>query len=205
MWVLLAVAGVAFIADLAWSLMTRVAEPSHSVERKDDEFEIRAYSPRVIAETQVSGTWGEGGNEGFRRLAGYIFGKNTASSKIAMTAPVGQRADSRKLAMTAPVGQQQSGEGWLVRFTMPEGETLDSLPRPLDDRVVLRQIPGSRFAVVRFSGRWRDETFHERTQALRAWVERNGLTAVGEPESNRYDPPWTLWFLRRSEVWLPIS
>jgi len=108
MWVLLAVAGVAFIADLAWSLMTRVAEPSHSVERKDDEFEIRAYSPRVIAETQVSGTWGEGGNEGFRRLAGYIFGKNTASSKIAMTAPVGQRADSRKLAMTAPVGQQRS-------------------------------------------------------------------------------------------------
>jgi len=27
---------------------------------------------------------------------------------------------------------------------------------------------------------------------------------TGEPEVNRYNPPWTLWFLRRNEVWLAL-
>ena len=200
-----AVIGLAFVADLGWSLMTRVKEPSYSVQVKDGDFEVRAYEPRVVAETVVQGDWGASGNEGFRRLAGYIFGKNTTRSKIAMTAPVGQRVESRKIAMTAPVGQRRDGDAWVVTFTMPEGETLESLPQPLDSRVVLREMPAERFAVVRFSGRWSDRKMLERANTLREWAKSRGLDVVGEPEVNRYNPPWTLWFLRRNEVWLEIG
>jgi hypothetical protein len=28
---------------------------------------------------------------------------------------------------------------------------------------------------------------------------------VGEPEVDGYDPPWTLWFLRRNEVWRTLA
>lgn len=196
---------VTAVSLTAWSRMTRVKEPRYSVEVAEGDFEVRAYAPRVIAETLVDGAFGDGGNEAFGRLAGYIFGKNTTQAKIAMTAPVGQRAESRKLAMTAPVGQQRAGRSWRVTFTMPEGETLASLPRPLDERVTLREAPAARFAVVRFSGRWTDERMAERTDALRAWAQGRGLTVVGEPEVNRYDPPWTPWFLRRNEVWLALS
>jgi hypothetical protein len=40
-----------------------------------------------VAETTVASVGNEAGNEGFRRLAGYIFGKNRRESKISMTAP----------------------------------------------------------------------------------------------------------------------
>lgn len=201
-----AVAAVtAFVADLAWSLMTRVAEPAYALETRDDDFEVRAYAPRVVAETVVEGAWDVVGNEGFRRLAGYIFGGNTTRAKIAMTAPVAQRETGRAIAMTAPVGQRQEGGAWVVSFTMPAGETLATLPRPLDARVTLRELPASRVAVVRFSGLCGEATRAERTRALRAWAEARGLAVTGEPEVNRYNPPWTLWFLRRNEVWLALA
>jgi hypothetical protein len=198
-------AGLALVAANLWSIMTRVKEPTYSLQQRDGDFEVRTYGPRVVAETVVQGQWGESGNEGFRRLAGYIFGKSTTRAKIAMTAPVGQREETRKIAMTAPVGQRAGGDGWVVSFTMPEGETLDSLPQPIDSSVVLRELPATRFAVVRFSGRWSDKKMLERTEALRAWAKSRGLLVVGEPEVNRYDPPWTLWFLRRNEVWLALE
>ncbi len=200
-----AVGIVAALSLTAWSTMTRVKEPKYAVESSEGDFEVRAYAPRVVAETLVDGSFGSGGSEAFGRLAGYIFGKNAASSTIAMTAPVGQRAASRMLAMTAPVGQAREGAAWRVTFTMPEGETLASLPRPLDERVHLRAVDAARYAVVRFSGRWTDEKMAERTGALRAWALRQGLDVAGEPEANRYNPPWTPWFLRRNEVWLALA
>ena len=199
------VAVTAFVADLAWSLMTRVAEPTYALETRDDDFEVRAYAPRVVAETVVAGAWGAVGNEGFRRLAGYIFGGNTTRAKIAMTAPVAQRETGRAIAMTAPVGQRQDGGAWVVSFTMPAGETLATLPRPLDARVTLRELPAARVAVVRFSGLCGEAMRAERARSLRAWAEARGLAVTGEPEVNRYNPPWTLWFLRRNEVWLALA
>ncbi len=108
--------------------MARIAEPRHEVLDRDGAFEVRRYPGRVIAETRVLGPWSAAGNEGFRRLAGYIFGKNRGRAKVAMTAPVGQRPAT--IAMTAPVGQRRDADAWLVTFTMPAGETLATLPVP---------------------------------------------------------------------------
>jgi len=63
----------------------------------------------------------------------------------------------------------------------------------------------ARVAVVRFSGRWTDRNMKEHEEALRRWASARKLTVAGEPEVNRYDPPWTPWFLRRNEVWLAIA
>jgi hypothetical protein len=40
---------------------------------------------------------------------------------------------------------------------------------------------------------------------LRAFVAQQKLVAVGTPSLARYDPPWTLWFLRRNEVMLEVT
>ena len=45
----------------------------------------------------------------------------------------------------------------------------------------------------------------ERGDALRAWAAARGLSVVGEPEVNRYDPPFKPAFLRRNEVWLEVA
>ncbi|NOU30407.1 MAG: heme-binding protein [Polyangiaceae bacterium] len=194
---------VAFALELI--SMAAVKEPTYSVIQRDGAFELREYGPRVVAETRVDLDWDDAGSEGFRRLAGYIFGKNKGRAKIAMTAPVGQRtapAGGAKIAMTAPVAQRRAGSAWTVAFTMPEGETLGTLPEPEDSRVVLRALPKVRVAVVRFRGRWTAENMNERTEALRAWAAVRGVAVSGDAEVNRYDPPWIPWFLRRNEIWL---
>jgi ABC-type nitrate/sulfonate/bicarbonate transport system substrate-binding protein len=123
-----------------------------------------------------------------------------------MTAPVGQTTDGRKIAMTAPVGQKAEGDrAWTVSFTMPEGETLATLPEPTDARVTLREISPVRVGVVKFSGRWTNESFKSHAELLRSWLSVRGLRPSGEVEVNRYDPPWTPWFMRRNEVWLTLD
>ena len=64
-------------------------EPPFTLERQEDSFEVRRYAARVVAETRVTGSsFDAAGNQGFRRLAGCIFGKNHARRDFAMTAPV---------------------------------------------------------------------------------------------------------------------
>lgn len=204
------VAAIVVALSISGCTVASVQEPHYTTHLRDGAFEVRSYGPRVVAETTVAGAWSDAGNEGFRRLAGYIFGKNRRDAKIAMTAPVAQAPQSEtevgvKIAMTAPVAQQRRGDSWTVAFTMPQGETLETLPTPRDPRVVLREVPPARVAVVRFSGRWTDANMKEHETALRRWAEARHLTVVGQAEINRYDPPFKPWFLRRNEVWLPLE
>jgi hypothetical protein len=189
---------------LSGGIMAKIEEPRFTTRITDGEFEVRRYSARTIAKTQVEGDWTGAGNEGFRRLAAYIFGKNHRKAGIAMTAPVGQQKGA-SIPMTAPVGQRREGTTWTVSFTMPAGESLATLPQPDDARVVLEELPPVEVAIVRFSGRWTDAAMREKSDALRRWVASRDLRALGEPEVNRYDPPFKPWFLRRNEVWLPVA
>lgn len=163
--------------------------------------EIRRYEPRIAAQTTVDADEEEARQEGFRRLAGYIFGGNGGKQKVAMTAPVSQSsAGSQKIAMTAPVSSTPGSDGWVVRFFMPAEWTMDTLPTPDDDRVTLTEVPAETVAVLRFSGgRGRGDVEPQRaalTEALRA----HGIEMLGEPMAWFYDPPWTLAPFRRNEV-----
>ncbi|MCL4808338.1 MAG: heme-binding protein [Thermoanaerobaculia bacterium] len=185
-------------------------EPKHRVLEKRDGFEVRLYEPMVVAETRVEGEFGGGGNEGFRRIAGYIFGGNDGGRKIAMTAPVAQerRAGSRdgtKIAMTAPVAQEKTPEGWTVAFVMPSEHTMATLPKPDDPRVTLREVPARRVAAVTFSGTWGEEKFDAIARELLGKLDAAGFAPAGPPVYARYDPPWTPWFLRKNEILVPLA
>ena len=79
---------------------TATEEPEHTIIVKDGKFEIRQYEPLIVAEVEVTGDMRRAGNSGFRPLADFIFGNNTAQDDIAMTAPV-TRKRSQKIEMTA--------------------------------------------------------------------------------------------------------
>jgi hypothetical protein len=183
----------------------KVEEPTFTTVIDDGNIEVREYPACVVAETEVTGDWDKASSAGFRRLAGYIFGGNRGSARIAMTAPVGQRQLGQKIAMTAPVGVRPDGEAWIVSFTMPSGSVLYAMPTPNDELVRLRELPGRRVAVIQFTGFWTASSMATRTEALQSWMARRGLHAAGPPEINRYDPPWTLPWLRRNEVWIPVQ
>jgi hypothetical protein len=185
-----------------------VEEPRHSVLRRlVDGVEVRRYEPVVVAETRVEAAYESAPSEGFRRLAGYIFGGNRGRESIAMTAPVVQEdgAQSERIAMTAPVVQASGERGQTISFVMPPGRSLESLPLPNDTRVTLREVPAREIAVLRYSGTTDEAIVAEKTAALRAELARHGLVAVSEPVSARYDPPTTLPFLRRNEIWIEVA
>jgi hypothetical protein len=168
--------------------------------------EVREYPPLIAAEVLVGGGRSQAVSAGFRLLAGYIFGGNTRRQSIAMTAPVVQApAAGESIAMTAPVVQTGTKGAWTVRFLMPRGYTLDTLPTPNDQRVHLIPVPAARVAVVRFSGLAHEPDIQQKTTELRAFLAGRQLVATGPPSLARYNPPWTLWFLRRNEIMIPIQ
>ncbi|WP_232020250.1 SOUL family heme-binding protein [Sulfuriflexus mobilis] len=182
-----------------------IEEAKYTVVEKEDIFEIRDYAPHVLAETIVEGSLEDAGNKAFNRLFQYISGNNQTRNKVAMTAPVSQESTGIKIDMTAPVGQQQAGERWAVSFMMPAAYTLETLPKPLDPTVRLRQVPARRMAAIRYSGFWSEEGYLRNKAALVSWIENKGLKAVGEPIWARYNAPFSLWFLRRNEVLISIG
>ena len=175
-------------------------EPSFTVERQVGDVEVRRYESRIAAETTIDANEEAARNEGFRRLARYIFGGNQGKTKIAMTAPVAQQ-QGQKIAMTTPVAAQRGEAGqWVIRFFMPSEHTMDSLPTPNDERVQLVTVPSERVAVLRFSGLANPEAVATRTTELLDILRDNAIAAAGEPVTWFYDPPWTLPFRRRNEV-----
>jgi hypothetical protein len=182
-----------------------VEEPAFETVVSDGAFEVRDYPSLVVAEVTVPGEQREAANAGFRLLADYIFGGNTGQASIAMTAPVEQRPAGEKIAMTAPVTQTESAGNWVVRFTMPSSYTLDTLPKPNDPKVRLRETPPTRFAVVRFSGVARPELVAEKTAELSAWMKKRNLSGTGPASLAQYNPPWTPGFMRRNEVMVPLA
>ncbi|MFN0142849.1 MAG: SOUL family heme-binding protein [Mycobacterium sp.] len=181
------------------------AEPSFTVERSVGSIEIRRYELRIAAETTIDADEEKARSEGFRRLAGYIFGGNTTKTKIAMTAPVSQQ-QSEKIAMTAPVAAQRDASGqWVIRFFMPAEDTMDTLPTPNDDRVRLVTVPAERVAVLKFSGTASLDAIASRTDELLNTLRDNNITTTGTPFSWFYDPPWTLPFRRRNEVVISLG
>ncbi|WP_372824326.1 heme-binding protein [Polaromonas sp.] len=181
-------------------------EPSYTVSLKEDTFEVRDYPAMVAAEVSVTGDRREASTEGFKLLAGYIFGGNTKKQSIAMTAPVVQAAgESEKIAMTAPVLQTGQSGSWTVRFLMPSSYTMDTLPQPNDARVRLLPVPAARMAVVQFSGLAREDDIVTQTGLLNTLVARHKLQALGAPVLARYNPPWTPWFMRRNEIMVAVQ
>ena len=179
------------IISLVTSVITTQAiaieEPVYRVEKawEAEQIEIRAYAPRVMAVTGMD----EDTDGGFRVLAGYIFGGN---------------AEEEKIAMTAPVQQSMAGEKEMA-FMMPAEYTLEDLPQPEDQRVSFREAPAYTAAVIQFSGWASAEKADENWQQLRRFLIAEGIDITGEPTLNQYNPPWTLPFMRRNEIIVPVA
>ncbi len=181
-----------------------IEEPGYEVIRKIDPVELRRYAPYVVAEVVLNTAPESAGNQAFPILAGYIFGKNKGERKLPMTAPVIQTPAPVRLEMTAPVTQSAVPGGTLVQFVLPKDVTLASAPEPIDERVHLREVPATTWAVIRYSGGWSQSNYEEHLTRLKTLLDAAGIVTQGEPVLARYDPPFMPSFLRRNEIWLEV-
>lgn len=171
-----------------------VSEPPYSLVKSEPPFEVRDYDALTVAETHIEGDFDIAGSLGFRRVAGYIFGKNQNA-----------RGESEKIAMTAPVTMEAQNQQWRLHFVMPQGMTVVNLPKPVDAGVQLREVPAQRMAAVRFSGLTTAASIERQTQLLKDWLGRNNLAFDERPQLARYNDPFTLPWNRRNEILIPLK
>lgn len=201
------------IALLVKSQLQRwwLESPEYQTVATHDEFEVREYRPRIVAETVVmTSSFDEARIEGFRRLAAYIHGDNIPSEHFWMTMPLtvdrSQGGDKgERLPMTTPVTVARSRSGYVVRFQMPRAHDLSELPTPLDTAVQVRRIGGERVAVQRFRDRFDAARVRDHQQTLLEAIREYGIAVSGDPIFAGYDSPATLPMLRRSEIWVPVA
>jgi hypothetical protein len=160
----------------------RTEEPSYEVLRTlEKAVEIREYDPQIRATSQMGQE-----NRSFGVLSEYIFGNNDRSEQIGMTAPVVTHRDK-------------------MSFIMPKRYNLESLPKPLNDQIEIDQVQKCKVAVIRFSGFTSPKKMDEEAEKLLIALEGNEIMTKGDPFLMRYNPPWTLPFLRRNEVAVEVK
>lgn len=178
---------VAFFGVQAYTTMSTKGTPQqpYRVLKSIGEMEVRRYPEALTASVLRPGTtYREVSNSGFRSLAGYIFGGN---------------AEKKKIAMTAPVHMEIGADSARMRFVMPEGLTMDSLPAPIDPNITLERVPEEVVAVLRFGGFSNDDKIAAHGEELLRQMKAAGLEPIGPVRFLGYDPPWQL-VARRNEV-----
>jgi effector-binding domain-containing protein len=201
---------IIFIVVGGWSKMAMaLEEPKYEILKESDDIQIRQYEPYLVAETVITGDFEDAGNMAFSRLFGYIDGENIRQESIEMTAPVTQeqsQSEGQEIEMTAPV-QQVSGDSgkFAVSFVMPSRFTLETLPKPKDERVILREIPAKKVAVIEYSGTWSEDNYKEHEALLYQYLEENNYKIISDPMWARYDAPFVPWFMRRNEIMVEIK
>ena len=178
-------------------------QPPYSViARIRNDIEIRAYEKRIVPETTVAAS---ARRSAFQIVAGYIFGANRGRKQIAMTSPVEISSPGVKIAMTSPVEIKKSESALVMRFFMPSGYSLKDLPEPLDAQVKLVELESTTVAVLRFSGSGSDATVSRHTEELLNALKATQFRVTGAATAFFYNPPWTIPFMRRNEIAVPVS
>jgi hypothetical protein len=181
--------------------------PYAVIDRIGESAEVRRYPPQVVAEAIVEAPdESSGRSKAFRALFDYISGANRSEAKISMTAPVETAKPSEIIAMTVPVETPaQAAERFAMRFFLPAEYDLHTAPQPTDPRVHILETPERTLAVLWFTGSRDTHNVARHLADLDTIVKDSRRRAVGEPTAMFYDPPWTIPFLRRNEVAVPVS
>ena len=162
----------------------KIEQYAYTVEKELDGVEIRQYEDAVFSSVKLKdSTYANSANQGFRILAGYIFGGNDKGQSIAMTSPV----------------VMEMGKEMKMSFMVPSAMNMDSLPQPNDGRVYQEKVKGSKMAVIRFGGWASDEKIEKKKSELIQILKDNQITFEGPFLYMGYNPPYQL-VNRRNEV-----
>jgi len=162
--------------------------PEYIVLKKYESFEIRQYPELILATTNMGNTYSGNSGNGFRTVAGYIFGGNESNEKISMTSPVMvEMSDSVKMS-----------------FIMPSEYDLEKLPKPDNPEVQLRTENSKIVAVIQYGGFSNESKMGKYKLKLIDELESNNLTPIGSFMFYGYNPPYQL-INRRNEVAVEIE
>ena len=177
----------------------------------------------------------EAQRRGFKILADYIFGNNIArnserrkmrmqegksvplNEEVSMTGPVLLDLDDQ-IVIRSPTGvvnmlspeeplelELELEQKWTMTFSLPSKYTLATAPIPKHGSVRLREEAGGLVVTRRFTNFVTERKVETFGSGLLQWANEKGLTIEGTIRIARFDPMWTIPFLRRNEIHLSVK
>jgi hypothetical protein len=192
LFIILSVLSVIFILFQSFISMgtNNTEKQPYTVLKTEGEIEIRLYPSVTMATIQSTAkNYRDLSGNGFRKIAGYIFGNNASGEKIAMTTPV-------------HMDFQESGSS--MAFVMPSGYDESNLPKPNDPAVKIKKTEVEYVAALRFGGFASDEAIEKNTQKLDELLRQKGIKTKGHFRFLGYNPPYQL-VGRRNEIIVAVE
>ena len=166
--------------------MSKYESPSYQVILKEGLFELRKYEPFNTTSVNESSLKGY---SGFGLLFSYISGNNSEAQKMSMTVPVINTFEKEELTM---------------EFVVPS-TFKDNIPLPNDQQLKTKHYPTHFSAVITFSGFTTKKRVNKFQSTLNQWIESKGYHITSPFRLARFNPPFSLPFLRRNEVFVDIA
>ena len=183
--IIISIIAIMALAQFFISKSTNQTEQhQYQVLKKYENFEIRKYEAALFSIVKL-GTKGynESSSEGFRILAGYIFGDNETKEKISMTSPV----------------TMELGDTSKMMFMVPKSYNLASLPHPKNNKIIFEKQEEKIFAAIRFDGWANDKKIAEYQSILIKALAKEKIAHNNKFAFLGYNPPYDL-VNRRNEV-----
>jgi len=160
-------------------------EANYEVVKKNNTYEIRKYSDRLVIETSIS-------NKGssFRKLFNYISGNNE---------------DNEEIKMTTPVTQVEKKGNMTMQFYLPSRFNKENIPSPSNPEVKILNIKGGYYAAIIYSGRTSDKNFIKHKSILENELKKDDISILSLPIKATYNSPFTLPLLRRNEAMFKVN
>ena len=177
----------------------------------------------------------EAQRKGFRILADYIFGNNYMRNsqrrkmrmkegessplyeEVEMTGPVLLDLNDQ-IVIRSPVDvvnmlspeeplelELELEQKWTVSFSLPSKYTVATAPIPKSGSIRLREEPADLVITRRFTNFVTESKVENMSNGLLRWASEKGLTIEGTIRIARFDPMWTVPFLRRNEIHLSVK
>ncbi len=144
--------------------------------------EIKTVPGSKLMVTKTPGVYFDTSNRLFRRLFAYL-----KDNRVSMTVPVEADIDS-------------AGMKFYIGSADQEKNLQDS------GQVRIVEVPGRTVASIGLRGRYTRERYEKGRVRLVAWLSDNPrYQAAGDAYAVYWDSPFTLWFLKRSEVHIPVA
>ena len=189
LWISLTIVVIIGIGLLIVSFTSKNIEtPKYKVINTYDEVEVRLYPKMVVAKTNLADkSFDNQGSNGFRTIAGYIFGGNEKNEKIAMTAPV----------------VMNMGDSASMYFVMPKSYDKAELPTPNSKNVQIVEVAEKALAVISYGGFSSDEKIEKHRKQLEQILYKNKLLTKGAYLYMGYNAPWDI-INRKNEVAIEV-
>ena len=190
MYILIGIFSILIIIVIVMSFRySNIEMPKYTVLKSyEKNIELRQYPNMVVAKTSLKdNSFDQSGSDGFRSIAGYIFGGNEKEQKIAMTSPV----------------VMELNDSATMYFVMPSQYKKDDLPNPSNKKVTIQEEVSKVLLVVRYGGYSSDERINSHIAVLKNIIQKHNLKTTGGFMYMGYNAPWDI-INRRNEVAVEI-